>query len=64
MLNNYKIKEVKIYVSIKDKVKWLRQDLFEMFLQEQQEHPGSVLSQVEITVVMYTETWVSISVAA
>ena len=51
-------------VSIKDKVRWLRQDLFEMFLQEQQEHPGSVLSQVEITVVMYTETWVSISVAA
>ena len=40
-------------VSIKDKVKWLRQELFEMFLQAKQGHPGSVLSQVEITAVLY-----------
>ena len=40
-------------VSIKDKVRWLRQELFEMFLQAKQGHPGSVLSQVEITAVLY-----------
>ena len=40
-------------VSIKDKVKWLRQELFEMFLQAKQGHPGSVFSQVEITAVLY-----------
>ena len=40
-------------VSIKGKVRWLRQELFEMFLQAKQGHPGSVLSQVEITAVLY-----------
>ncbi len=40
-------------VTIKDKVKWLRQELFEMFLKAEQGHPGSVFSQVEITAVLY-----------
>ena len=35
------------------KSKWLRRELFEMFLQAKQGHPGSVLSQVEITVALY-----------
>ena len=40
-------------IRIIDRVKWLRQELFEMFLQAKQGHPGSVLSQVEITAVLY-----------
>ena len=39
--------------NIDDKVKWLRQELFEMFLRAKQGHPGSVFSQVEITAVLY-----------
>ena len=35
------------------KSKWLRRELFELFLQAKQGHPGSVLSQVEITVALY-----------
>lgn len=42
---------------MKDKIlsksKWLRMELFEMFLNAKQGHPGSVFSQVEITSVMY-----------
>ena len=40
-------------VNLKEKVKWIRKELFEMFLQAKQGHPGSVFSQVEIMVVMY-----------
>ena len=40
-------------VRIEDKVKWIRKELFEMFLRAKQGHPGSVLSQVEITAVLY-----------
>ena len=38
---------------VDEKARWLRQELFEMFLQVNQGHPGSVFSQVEISAVLY-----------
>ena len=40
-------------VRIEDKVKWIRKELFEMFLRAKQGHPGSVLSLIDIISVMY-----------
>ncbi len=39
---------------LENRSKWLRRELFELFLQAKQGHPGSVLSQVEITVALYS----------
>ena len=47
------MEKITIDKELEKKSSWLRKELFELFLQAKQGHPGSVLSQIEIMVTLY-----------
>ena len=47
------MEKITIDKELEKKSNWLRKELFKLFLQAKQGHPGSVLSQIEIMVALY-----------